>query len=356
MHAHASVPPAANARPIFILGAGAIVRDAHLPAYELGALEVGGFFDLDHARAQEMAAKCAGARVFDSLPAFTAACTAAHGIYDIALPPSALAEVLAALPTGSIALLQKPLGHSLAHASELMRVAQSRDIRGAVNFQLRHAPAVVALRALLDSNAIGTPIDFEARVVCTMPWESWKFLEGMPRMEITMHSIHYLDLARALFGEPERVWSAIAKHPNSPKIAEARSTTILKFANEARGVVTTYHHHAAPHGHDASHLKIEGTHGTAVVRMGVNLDYPRGRADTLEWSANGGAWQSIALEGNWFPHAFLGSMRALQAFATGGTTALTSNFQDAWRTMALVETCYASASHGEIIPEPPAHF
>ena len=237
-----------------------------------------------------------------------------------------------------------------------MRVAQSRDIRGAVNFQLRHAPAVVALRALLDSNAIGTPIDFEARVVCTMPWESWKFLEGMPRMEITMHSIHYLDLARALFGEPERVWSAIAKHPNSPKIAEARSTTILKFANEARGVVTTYHHHAAPHGHDASHLKIEGTHGTAVVRMGVNLDYPRGRADTLEWSANGGAWQSIALEGNWFPHAFLGSMRALQAFATGGTTVLTSNFQDAWRTMALVETCYASASHGEIVPEPPAHF
>ncbi len=350
-NAHDSLAP--RLRPIYVIGAGAIVRDAHLPAYRLGGLAIGGFYDPDLERARTLAQSSPGAQAFGSLAALITAARATDGVYDIAVPPSALPAIFTALPRGSIALVQKPFGLDLPEATRLLELARAHDLHGAVNFQLRHAPSMVALRALLASGAIGEAIDFEARVVCTMPWNTWPFLRGMLRMEISMHSIHYLDLARALFGEPERVWSATATHPSSPDIAETRSTTILKFARERRGVVTTYHHHCAPELHDASHVKIEGTHGTAVVRMGVNLDYPHGRPDTLEWSSNGGAWQNIALEGNWFPHAFLGAMRALQAFARDATLPLESNFLDAWRTMALVESCYASAKNGERIPEPP---
>jgi predicted dehydrogenase len=343
-------------RPVFILGAGAIVRDAHLPAYQLAGITVGGFFDLDRARAEALATSCSAAKAFASLEETLEACVRANGVLDVALPPQALAPTLEHLPIGATVLLQKPFGRTLHEATALRTLLATRSIRGAVNFQLRHAPVVRTLRALIASGAIGDVVDVEMRVVCRMPWETWPFLRGMPRMEILMHSIHYLDLCRALLGEPARVWSWAAPHPAARGISDARSTTILAFdAHEVpkRAVVTTYHHHAAPEGHEASHLRVEGTRGTAVARLGVNLDYPRGRPDTLAWSADGNAWREETVAGNWFPHAFAGSMGALLQAADANHELAESNFNDAWRTMALVETCYQSAAGGERVPELP---
>lgn len=349
--APASIRP--GTAPVFVVGAGAIVRDAHLPAYAKAGIPVEGIFDLDGGRARALAGP-AGARVHDSLAELSAAARSAGGVVDLALPPQALAGALAALPEGTVVLAQKPFGRDLAEATELLRIAGARRLCGAVNFQLRHAPAVAALRALLASGAIGEPLDLEIRVVCSMPWETWRFLEGMPRMEVLMHSIHYLDLVRALFGEPDRVWCATARHPGAPALADTRSTSVLSFGAERRAVVSTFHHHRAPERHDASHLRVEGTRGTAVVRLGVNLDYPRGRRDTLEWSADGGPWREEPVAGDWFPDAFAASMRALQRFAARESIVLESSFADAWRTMALVETCYKSAAAGERPPDAPA--
>lgn len=341
-------------RPIFVIGCGAIMRDAHLPAYRLDGVPVRGLVDADQERARAIARTVEGAVAYDSVDALVAACERAQGIYDLALPPHAAHAVLAKLPAGSTAVLQKPFGRDLAEATALLATVERRGIRGCVNLQLRHAPVVAALRRLLASGTLGDALDLELRVVCRMPWENWPFLEELPRMEILMHSIHYLDLCRALFGEPERVWSAVFGHPASPRLADARSTTILSFAGGRRAVVTTYHHHAAPARHEASHLRVECTHGTAVARLGVNLNYPHGEPDTLEWSADGGAWQQVAVEGNWFPHAFRGPMRDAQRAAVDPAFVPSTSFRDAWRTMALVETCYRSAARGEMMPEEPA--
>jgi len=360
-------PPVPSAlRPIFLVGAGSIVRDAHLPAYRQVGYRVAGVFDLDRARASEVAAT-AGAKAYGSLAALVEAAEADGGVYDLALPPSAVPATLEVLPEGAFVLLQKPFGRDLAEATQLLALTRARRLRGAVNYQLRYAPAVEAARALLAYGAIGELIDLELRVVCRMPWETWPFLAGMPRMEVLMHAIHYLDLARSFLGEPERVWCGTARQPSrvasphtapdareQPCLAETRSTTVLSFGETRRAVVTTYHHHAAPAGHDASHLRLEGTGGTMVARLGVNLDYPRGRDDTLELSRNGGAWERVPLRGNWFPHGFEGPMRSLQRLAAGDVARIHSGFDDAWRTMALVETCYKSAEGGERVPEPPA--
>jgi len=330
------------------------VRDAHLPAYALDGVPVAGFLDLDAARAAALAATVRGAEAFPTLSALAEACAACNGIYDIALPPQAMRAAIDAIPEGSTILLQKPFGRDLAEATALLAAIERRGIRGCVNLQLRHAPAVTALAQLLASGSLGEPLDLEMRVVCRMPWRNWPFLEGLPRMEILMHSIHYLDLCRALFGEPERVWSAAFGHPGSRDLADARSTTVLSFARGRRAVVTTYHHHAAPARHDASHLRVECTRGTAVARLGVNLNYPEGLPDTLEWSADGAPWQPVALEGNWFPHAFRGPMRDAQRAAVDASFVPATSFRDAWRTMALVEACYRSAACGEMMPKEPA--
>ena len=338
---------------IVILGAGAIVRDAHVPAYSAAGFTIGGFFDLDQDRAHALAAQCSGSLAFPTLAEALDACARAKGVLDIALPPQALASTVAQVPRGTTVLLQKPFGRPLEEATAIRALLHARGVHGAVNFQLRHAPVIVALRQLIASGAIGEIVDVEVRVVCRMPWETWPFLAGMPRMEILMHSIHYLDLCRALLGEPTRVWSWAAPHPAAREIADARSTTILAYETSdspKRAVVTTYHHHAAPEGHDASHVRVEGTCGSAAARLGVNLDYPRGRPDTLAWSANGQPWRDEPIAGNWFPHAFAGSMRALLDAARENRNPTESNFDDAWRTMALVETCYKSASGGERLP------
>jgi predicted dehydrogenase len=355
-HARAPLAPCARQPSIVILGAGSIVRDAHVPAYREAGIPIGGFFDLDDTRARSLAALCPGAVAFPTLAAALDANARANGVLDMALPPQAVASTVAHIPRGTTVLLQKPFGRTLEEASALRALLAERGIRGAVNFQLRHAPVIVALRELLATGAIGGIIDVEVRVVCRMPWETWPFLAGMPRMEILMHSIHYLDLCRALLGEPTRVWSWAGSHPAAQEIADARSTSILAYeARESpkRAVVTTYHHHAAPEGHDASHVRVEGTRGSAVARLGVNLDYPRGRPDTLSWSADGGPWRDAPIAGNWFPHAFAGSMRAVLDAASEGRDPSQCSFDDAWRTMALVETCYKSAAGGERVPQLP---
>jgi predicted dehydrogenase len=327
------------------------VRDAHLPAYAQSGFRVGGLHDLDADRAR-LAAGIAGCDACGSLEELLARCASEGGVLDLALPPAALPSVLGRIPGGTAVLMQKPFGRTLAEATALRDIARARDLRCVVNFQLRHAPVVREARSLIDSGAIGELVDFELRVVCRMPWETWPFLEGMERMEVLMHAIHYLDLARAICGEPDRVWSMTARHPAAPLLAETRSTTAMSFGSTIRAVVTTFHHHAAPPAHDASHVRIEGTRGTIVARLGVNLDYPAGRPDTLEVSRAGGAWERIAVEGNWFPHAFAGPMRSLQRIAEDPEVRVESDLDDAWRTMALVETCYKSAAAGERLPEP----
>jgi predicted dehydrogenase len=95
-----------------------------------------------------------------------------------------------------------------------------------------------------------------------------------------------------------------------------------------------------------SQLKVEGTRGAAIAKMGVNLNYPHGEPDTLEITAGDGGWANVALRGSWFLEAFEGPMSNLQRFVAGEDTALISSIEDAFRTMAVVEACYISSARG----------
>ena len=94
--------------------------------------------------------------------------------------------------------------------------------------------------------------------------------------------------------------------------------------------------------------------GAAVAVMGVNLDYPKGRPDSLDLAAKGDAWTAVPLEGSWFPDAFRGPMSNLQRFVAGEDDRLLTSVEDAWHTMALVEGLYDSdASRGTPLPADP---
>jgi hypothetical protein len=84
--------------------------------------------------------------------------------------------------------------------------------------------------------------------------------------------------------------------------------------------------------------------------MGVNLDYPRGLPDALEYCLLGDGdpapWTTVRLDGSWFPDAFIGPMASLMRFASGESTELPTSIDDAWRTMAVVEACHVSSDLG----------
>jgi len=339
-------------RPIVSIGAGGIVNDAHLPAYRAAGLPVAGLFDVDPARSRATAARFGIARVLASLDE---ALDVEGAVFDVAVPPAELAGIVARLPEGSAALLQKPMGRDLAEATAIRDTCRRRRIRAAVNFQLRFSPNMLALREAVRAGRLGRLVECDVRVQCRMPWELWPFLASLERMEINLHSIHYLDLVRSFLGEPRGVYARTVKHPAAPGLASSRTSAILDYGDDVRCSLAVNHHHAFGARHEASELRLEGTRGAAIARMGVNLDYPRGRPDALEIAVDGGTWEEIPLEGSWFPDAFAGPMQNLQRFLAGEDQELASGVEDAWRTMALVEACYASdRARGTPIPADPA--
>lgn len=61
-------PAPSNPKPILIIGAGGIVRDAHLPAYAKAGLTVCGVTDLDAARRTALARDFAIPQVYSASP------------------------------------------------------------------------------------------------------------------------------------------------------------------------------------------------------------------------------------------------------------------------------------------------
>jgi len=330
-------------RPIVIVGAGAIVRTAHLPAYQRLGFPIGGLFDIRQQTARETAAQFGVPRVFGTL---AEAASVENAVFDLAVPGDQILGILRCLPHGAAVLIQKPMGENLAGARAILDVCRERRLAAALNFQLRFSPNVLALCDLIERQALGELRDIEVRVVDRQPWEQWSFLKGAPRIEVLYHSIHYLDTIRAIAGEPRSVYCHAVAHPELAGFADTRSTIILDYADRIRCSLTLNHVHPHDPTHRASMLKVEGTRGSAVLTMGVNVDYPRGTPDHLVVAFERSVWNQIPLRGSWFTEAFEGPMSNLQRFAAGEDPGLVSPVDDAIRTMALVEACYQSSERG----------
>jgi predicted dehydrogenase len=336
-------PRPSVARPIVVIGAGSIVRDAHLPVYARLGFPVAGIFDLDPAAARERAVAFGIPRVLTSLDE---ALATPDAVFDVAVPPQHIASILERMPEGAAVLMQKPMGRDLDDARRIRAICRERKLVSAVNFQLRFAPNMLALRDAFDRGLLGDVTDVEVRLNLHTPWEYWAFLGGVPRLEVLMHSIHYIDLIRSLIGEPTGVYCRGARHPKLAKYPDARTSIILDYGDMVRCSLTLNHTHTFGARYAMSQIKVEGTEGAAIAKMGVNLNYPDGEPDELTLTTSGGDWQSVPLGGSWFLEAFEGPMSNLQRFVTGEDAALVSSVEDAYKTMAVVEACYESSTHG----------
>jgi predicted dehydrogenase len=332
-------PRPAAPRPIVIIGAGGIVADAHLPAYQLAGFPVAGLFDLNAERAQAVAEKW-------DIPAFATldqAIAAPNSVYDLALPPGAHLDVLPKLPVGAAVLLQKPMGRDLAEATAILDLCRRKQLKAAVNFQLRFSPMMLAVADALRRGWLGRLIDVEVHLNLVTPWHLFPFLKGMPRVEIAVHSIHYLDTIRAILGNPSGVHARTLGHP-ATDLAQTRTSALFDFAPDQRVTFSINHNHDFGRRFQDASFRFEGTEGAAMVKLGLLLNYPEGEPDELWITRKGADWQQVPLSGKWFPHAFIGTMSNLQRVASGEDTTLVTSVEDAWHTMALAEAAFESAA------------
>lgn len=347
----ATPPKPKSPRPIVILGGGGIVRTAHLPAYAKAGFSVIAVADSVAGKATTLAKEFRAGRGFDSV-AEAVRFAPADAVYDIAVPASQITTILPQLPKGAAVLIQKPMGETLEEARSIREICRRQALTAAVNFQLRYAPNNLGAVALAKAGLLGELHDIEVQVRTYMPWERWTFLAKAPRVEILYHSIHYLDLIRSWLGSPFSVYAKTVRNPQCGTLAATKTSVVLDYGEWKRVFVVTNHGHQYRES-QCSFVQWEGTRGAIRMDMGVILDYPNGRPDTLTYAEHEteAGWKSLPLSGNWFPDAFSGTMGALQSFVEGSASELPINFDSAFETMALVEAAYrSSARAGEPIP------
>jgi predicted dehydrogenase len=346
-------PRPKRVRPIVVIGAGGIVRAAHLPAYEKAGFPVIALMDQDGDKAAALAAERHIPHSFSSV-AETARFATRDTIFDVAVPASQLVHILPQLPESATVLIQKPMGETLQEARIIRDLCRSKGFTAAVNFSLRYSPNNLAVAALASSGLLGEIHDIEVQTSTYTPWHLWTFLASAPRLEILYHSIHYFDLVRSWLGNPQGVYARTVKNPHTANLAATKTIAILDYGHSKRVFIATNHNHNFGPEHQHSFVQWEGVNGAARITMGVNLDYPAGKPDVAEYAHRGSdspRWRSVPVSGNNFPDAFMGTMGALQCFAEGSASTLPSHFEDAFQTMALVEALYRSSElPGEPLP------
>ena len=337
--------------PVFIIGAGGIVRDAHLPAYRKGGFDVAGICDLDRVKAEQIQLSFPEiAGVYESPEAFLRLHAGEEVVYDVAVPADAVLPILEKLPHGAVVLIQKPMGETLDEAKAIFDMCMRRSFVAAINFQLRYAPFNLAAKSLIDQGAIGEVYDVEVAVCVNTPWHLWGFLREKPRVEILYHSIHYLDLVRFFLGDPVKVYASTVKHPRYRDLASTRTTMILDYNSSTQARIITNHGHDFGPQEQQSYLKIEGTKGAIKVRIGVSLNYPAGAPDQFLFTSadTGGRWTEVRLFGTWFPDAFIGPMNNVQGMAQQQGIDRLATLRDNLQTMRLVEAAYRSSESGGV--------
>lgn len=344
---HTRVPPERRLG-IAVVGAGAIVDFAHLPAYGKHGLPVIGLFDLDSAKARDVAERHDVDRVYSSLDELLS--DPDVKVVDIAVPPRAQPSVVhQVVAAGRHLLCQKPLGLTRADAAQLVEAAREGGVCLAVNQQLRFSESMLVAARMIADGWIGELTAIRVDVDVTTDWTAWPWLVESPELEYRFHSIHYLDTIRAVAGDPTAVFGRATRRPGQVATGETRTTAVLVYPGDLHVTVTANHENLT--NEPQARFIFDGVDGRIVVDIGLLVDYPNGGPDRLRvWSESipTDGWLHYPISTRWLPDAFIGPMAALLRWIDEGVESPTSG-RDNLGTVALVDALYRSAESGRVV-------
>jgi predicted dehydrogenase len=187
-----------------IIGAGTM-GGAHAYAWSGTNAELVGFYDLDP-EAGNRAARAAGVATFSSRQALMEAVD----IVDVCVPTYAHKDnVIAAAGAGKHVVCEKPMALGLDDCAEMIRAAESNNVRLFIAQVVRFFPEYATAKRLIDDGSIGKLGVVRLRRGGSNPgdgakkWFAQEYLSGGVILDLMVHDIDY---ARWIGGDVERVY------------------------------------------------------------------------------------------------------------------------------------------------------
>ncbi|KAF9739923.1 oxidoreductase domain-containing protein [Paraphaeosphaeria minitans] len=159
-----------------------------------------------------------------------------------------------AMRAGKNVIVDKPFARTTAEADSVIRVAKETG-RIVTCFQNRRWDGdFLELRSLLETSALGTPVEAEIRYDFDRPplaaphdgqgIHSWLGPPARARKNAWHKGTHSLDQAFALFGRPASVTAFLrsqraVENPNAPSVVEDSFTIILQYGGAQKDLLIT---------------------------------------------------------------------------------------------------------------------
>lgn len=333
-------PQLPDARPgIGLVGAGAVARAAHLPAYTAWGVPVVAVASRTTTAARDLAADFGVPTVHDLVADLLA--DPRVEVVDIATGPAGRLDLVeAAVDAGKHVLAQKPLVVDPAELPRLVAVltaARARGVRVAVNLNARWAPAWRLATLLVRDGAVGDVVGVTHLHDKPLPPLAGTHFDDVPHMLLSDYLVHWFDITRCWL-EGARVESVTAHDSRTPGQPE-----------EARNPW-----HASVHvGLDSGASAALRVVGDARTRTGGCPFWVHGTAGTLRGSVllgtdalvleRGSESVRHSLEGQWFPDGFAGAMGELLSAVAEDREPENS----AWHVLASVRLGMAAVASAE---------
>jgi predicted dehydrogenase len=337
------------------IGAGFIMRDVHIVAYQKAGFNVVAIAS----RTPENARAAAAARniptVYDTWQQLLD--DPRIEILDVAFPPDQQLGIIREAvkhPHIKGILAQKPLAMNYAEAKEIVDLCDKAGKVLAVNQNMRYDQSMRALKSILNQGLLGTPVIGTIDMRAIPHWQP--FLADYDRLTLLNMSIHHLDIMRYLFGDPERIFASAAKDPRT-QFAHRDGVVmyILEYANGFRASswddVWTGPVREGSEGDLYIKWRVEGTDGMAQGNIGWVKFGDSDSQSTLEFATKKqpGMWFRPKWKELWFPDAFLGTMAQLMRAMQDKTEPEISG-HDNLKTMALIDAAYRSIeTHNSVL-------
>lgn len=273
---------------------------------------------------------------------------------DICTRPSGHAALVRlAADRGLPVLCQKPFCSDYAEAQATVAYCEAAGVPLMVNENFRWQSWYRAVADLLATGVIGMPflarIHWRMRMSLPAFHHPQVYFKDMPRLAVYELGVHYIDVFRFLFGEPNTVYARL--HRVSPHIA-GEDVQIILLAYEAANLTCMVEHSWAsvpvsgidrPDGpyenwEIAHPLEIDGTDGTIVLAADRTLSVYRDDGVTTHQTFPQEA--RFASQVSTLAH-FIDCLVSNLPFETNGR----SNLQ----TMAVAYACYESAASNRVI-------
>jgi predicted dehydrogenase len=347
-----TIPPLApkpSKLRIGVVGAGGIVRSAHLPGYRKWGLGVSAIVDVRREAAEGAAAQFEIPNVCSSVEELVARKDV--DVLDVAIPEQARAAVVPLLlKAGKPVLLQKPLAYSLEDARRLVDAFAKAKVPLAVNQNLRWSPEMQAARFLIANGHLGRLFDLRWTMRNTSDRRAWakgSWYSQDERFQVLSWSEHHLDAFRFLLDdEGARIYCALPRRPDQNFKGDVAATAVIHFKGGVH-VSMVDSNVATPGRPEEQTLDVDGTGGSLTLGLAKPRYFVYWLAKEIEGEADAPA-HTPTLAGEWYPDGFAGSMASFLEALAGGGEAPTSGRRNLG-TMALVDACYRSAASGQAV-------